>query len=122
MNIQPDFQLITHPSTNKGPKNYFCAYCGEKHDTVGARDFHEKENHCDEEGNFLEITCDLCKQTLSTGNDFRKHTKQVHKKKTYVLAKYRDTAHCEECGKIFKIKFKFIINFKGSTILKLVFI
>ena len=63
----------------------------------------EKEIHVDEDGNPLEIACDMCEEKLPDGADFRNHTRVVHRKKVYILQKLRQTVYCDECGKSFKV-------------------
>ena len=82
---------------------YPCAYCGQKHDSKTARMYHEKDDHADEDGNALEISCDLCTESLPSADEFRKHVRIVHKKKSYVKQEFCEPAICDECGKIFKV-------------------
>ena len=86
-----------------------CAYCGEEFNQPHLRLAHEKEIHVDEDGNPLEIACDLCEEKLPTGADFRNHARVVHKKKVYILEKNRQAVYCDECGKAFKVNL--ILNF-----------
>ena len=67
------------------------------------RSLYEKEIHVDEDGNQLEIACDMCEEKLPTGEDFRRHARVVHRKKVYILQKNRQTVYCDECGKSFKV-------------------
>ena len=70
---------------------------------VQVRSLYEKEIHVDEDGNQLEIACDMCEEKLPTGEDFRRHARVVHRKKVYILQKNRQTVYCDECGKSFKV-------------------
>ena len=103
INTNPELiNASINPAIRKN--TYSCAYCGYELNSIVERANHENEIHVDKDGNPLEIACDLCKEKLSNGTDFRRHAYHVHRKKSYVLEKNKESICCDECGKIFKVK------------------
>ena len=99
------YQRTINPAMAAARKNtYKCAYCGDELNSTVERDNHENEIHVDKDGNPLEIACDLCEEKLPNGIDFRRHAYHVHRKKSYILEKNKESICCDECGKIFKVK------------------
>ena len=64
---------------------------------------HEKENHADNDGNYLEIMCMWCPEKFPSPEDFRRHCIDVHKRNNPSLS-IKLTFCCDECGKTFKVK------------------
>ena len=52
---------------------YACSYCGDRFSKKHYRDAHEKDNHVDKDGKFLELTCDLCQEKLPTPEQYRRY-------------------------------------------------
>ena len=55
---QEMFDIYKNSIIPKVKKICPCAYCGEKLDSLFLRTIHEKEMHVDQDGNFLQISCD----------------------------------------------------------------
>ena len=112
--MKMDFRSKSTPNIKTNPelakymidpdkKSYACTYCGERFQMRTDRAAHEKENHVDKDGNFLEITCDLCQEKLATPDHYRRHCIDKHKKHNRTLVKKEKTFCCDECGKTFKV-------------------
>ena len=84
-------------------KTFACAYCGDIFKVSMNRDNHEKKNHVDNEGNLLQIVCDICQEILPGSMYFRRHAIDMHKKYNHTLVKKRKYC-CDECGKVFNVR------------------
>jgi hypothetical protein len=98
--------VLDYLRTHKKEQTYSfaCTYCGDRFNMRADRAVHEKEKHVDNDGNLLELTCDLCQEKLPSPEQFRRHCIDKHKRNNYTLVKLK-TFCCDECGKTFKVKY-----------------
>ena len=103
---------ITSIALHKKEFTFSCAYCREEFPNKVIRVKHEENSHADENGKFLEITCDICQEILPSGTHLRRHAIAVHKKRgNYSLVK-KEPVCCDECGKTFKVRLMFFTFFR----------